>query len=801
MSTKIGNYIYNRTAHEQNISIFANTWSDPSLIQTLTIDDTASLIHPNRNTFYNRTIVVEVNFPHPVKIKAALENLPFELMPFTISDTAQTHIRTTITLPANALGMQTLFIKTTYDDNTDAPFGKAVSFQVEPAPTGADTHSLMRLRKYSHNGEIHRWNSLMFAPLPDDYFVYNWITNTILDYLPDAPKDVIIPEKINKTNVIYIANHAFASKAITSVFFPSGISKIGNFAFANNLIEILHIPPQISEIQASAFANNQITALTLSNNITSIGQSAFENNPITTIIIGDDVNIANATSMGLFGASFISTYSLYGNIAGTYIYEDGSWHLIGFQEEPIPVSINISSLPLKTTYQLGEALDITGLLVEALMSDTNTIFADNQDLTITGFDSSQVTPSQTITISYRGLMTSFNVVIETISLVAMTLITPPNQLIYSVGDQSLVLTGLTLELLYSDSSIATLDHNTVPMLMHHGELFIDGFNSSVATQSQNITIEYQGLSVTFNIEIIDSPLFTYEEYPDTIHITGYTGTDMDIVIPATISGKPVTRINANAFNQVPITSVMLPETMTFIGDGAFQDAQLTNIQIPNNVFSIGINAFSGNQLTSLVIPDNVAYIGDEAFKYNKLTTLTLGSGLTSLNYKGAFQYNELTSVLIPNNITSIGMSVFANNNIRNLTLPTDIFMIGEDAFAENQIEDLVLPNSLVMIGTGAFSYNQLTNLSLPTHLTAILSGVFEENPLASVVIPNNITRIHDNAFKNNPLIEITIGNNVMIGTDYPMDVMGIYGQSFNMAYGQTNQGLYRYIDNSWTHIL
>ena len=803
MSFKIGNYAYNRISSIQNITIFANIWSTPSLIQSLAIENTSSLIHPTRSIFYNKTIVVEVNFPHPVFIRAALEDLPFELMPLTISDTPQTYVKTNITLPPGTTGHQTLYIRSAYDDGSPAPYAKAVTFQVEEAPTGTEAAKLLRLGKYSYDGGMRRWDSVTSAPLPDDYFSFNWMTKAILSYLPHAPKNVIIPKQINKKDVVLIADHAFESKDITSVLFLGNINEIGNFAFANNLLETLHLPAELSKIKTYAFLNNQISAITIPNNVTSISQGAFENNPITAITIGDNVTIANETAMGTFGASFSSVYTLYGKMAGTYLYENDAWTLVGSSGVPVPISINITTPPTKTVYQVGESLDTTGLTVEALMSNDIILELDTQDLIITGFDSSAAAASQTITVSYNGLTNSFNIVIEAITLVAMNLISPPNQLVYFVGDYSLALTGLVVELQYSDDNVATLDHNTIAMLANSGEFFITGFDSSVPVVSQTITLSYSELSTTFNIELVNSPLFSFDEHTDYIEITGYTGTDPDIVIPATINGKPITRIKNNAFTNLPLTSAIMPATVVFIGDNAFQGTQLTGVQIPDSVFSIGLSAFNGCQLTHLVIPDSVTYIGNEAFANNNIATLSLGTGLTSLNYGSIFQNNQLISVIIPNNITSIGMSVFANNNIRNLILSSNLTMIGEDAFAANQIENLALPNSLVMLGSRAFSYNKITNLSLPTALTTILPSVFEENLLTDVTIPNNITSIRDDAFKNNPITEITIGENVTIGNTAPENVMGTYGQSFNVAYTENSktEGIYNYIqiDSSWTY--
>src|SRR5215472_11411424 len=81
---------------------------------------------------------------------------------------------------------------------------------------------------------------------------------------------------------------------------------------------------------------------------------------------------------------------------------------------------------------------------------------------------------------------------------------------------------------------------------------------------------------------------TYTTNNDTVTITGYTGTNDDVVIPSTIDGLPVTSIGANAFQYARINTVTIPSSVTNIGDSAFRNCMsLTSITIPNSVASIG----------------------------------------------------------------------------------------------------------------------------------------------------------------------------------------------------------------------
>ena len=74
-----------------------------------------------------------------------------------------------------------------------------------------------------------------------------------------------------------------------------------------------------------------------------------------------------------------------------------------------------------------------------------------------------------------------------------------------------------------------------------------------------------------------------------VTITGYSGNGaLDVVIPATLSGHPVTTIGQAAFAGYDITSVTIPNSVTSIGDYAFfYCTSLTSVTHPNSFTSIG----------------------------------------------------------------------------------------------------------------------------------------------------------------------------------------------------------------------
>ncbi len=88
--------------------------------------------------------------------------------------------------------------------------------------------------------------------------------------------------------------------------------------------------------------------------------------------------------------------------------------------------------------------------------------------------------------------------------------------------------------------------------------------------------------------------FGYRIENDEVIITSYSGSSAELIIPASIGGLPVVAIGDNAFENRPLVSVSIPETLKSIGWFAFSGcSDLKRIVIPKNVTDIGYNAFSG----------------------------------------------------------------------------------------------------------------------------------------------------------------------------------------------------------------
>jgi hypothetical protein len=254
----------------------------------------------------------------------------------------------------------------------------------------------------------------------------------------------------------------------------------------------------------------------------------------------------------------------------------------------------------------------------------------------------------------------------------------------------------------------------------------------------------------------------------TMTILNYKGLAKDIVIPEKIFNMPVSRLREGAFKNKGLTSVVIPNTVSFIGEETFRQ----------------------NQLTAATIPETVEYIGNYAFENNRLAT-----------------------IIIPGKVLTIGNFAFAANRLTSITIPDSVTFIGSNAFDGNSITNVVIGNGVVYIGASAFSCygnyendNQITGITLGSSIKYIGDSAFYNHRISTVVIPENVVFIGSRAFEprsSNSLINITIGRYVMFGTNDDYNHYGAFHDNgnFDTIYQNTDKraGKYIYANGNWSY--
>lgn len=354
-----------------------------------------------------------------------------------------------------------------------------------------------------------------------------------------------------------------------------------------------------------------------------------------------------------------------------------------------------------------------------------------------------------------------------------------------------------VELSCSDSNAEiyyTLD-NTIPS-RSNGALYIEPIEISTTTTICAIayTDEYFKSGVTKRTFFVRIPLSDYPNengwhIRDNGMIWGYSGADMDLVVPETVLGISVKGIESKAFSeQAYINSITTPDCLTIIEDKAFYKCNsLTSIIAPG-VTNIGSSAFYGcSELNKIHMP-NVQKINTSSFRYagnlngfpfENLTTIPnnafANSDVFKVNLANAknIQRNafsdcySLTEVCLPV-VEAMGMSVFKNCKLlRKVELNPEMNIIETATFDGCDFSELEIFNQIDILEEMSMQNNSsLINVKMNS-LTYLGAQAFANcQNLTTVVLPK-IEYIDYEAFKDcSSLTSLTLSNCVSeIGSD------------------------------------
>lgn len=285
--------------------------------------------------------------------------------------------------------------------------------------------------------------------------------------------------------------------------------------------------------------------------------------------------------------------------------------------------------------------------------------------------------------------------------------------------------------------------------------------------------------------------FTYSVWIDIAEITGYTGSEADLIIPDTLGGYPVTSIKDNVFaDHTEITGVTFPESLVTIGNKAFSGCSgLTAITFPNSTATLGEYAFANcTALQRVSFGTNISKIKRSAFSgcsaltavhvadidrwcavefadssanplsyahtlyldQELVTEITLSDGVTAIKNYAFYACTSLQSITFPDSLAKIGnAALYGCTNLSKVTFGNGLTSVGSYVFAAcTSLQTLSLPSSLTKITMYAFSgCTALENVTLPDTLTEINICAFSDcSALQSITIPAAVTEIGSSAF-------------------------------------------------------
>ena len=169
-----------------------------------------------------------------------------------------------------------------------------------------------------------------------------------------------------------------------------------------------------------------------------------------------------------------------------------------------------------------------------------------------------------------------------------------------------------------------------------------------------------------------------------------------------------------AFEDAPIVSAALPDSVTSVGKFAFSgNSSLTRVHLGLGLTSIGEGAFVGAMsLASLSIaPANSVFTAEDGVLYSK--------GDAGRTLVLSLPTNGATEFTVPDGTVALADYAFSNNtSLRRVVLPEGLTTIGYGAFDGcNNLTDIVIPDS-VTVARGLVS-NGLDTVELGSQVTEL----------------------------------------------------------------------------------
>ena len=458
--------------------------------------------------------------------------------------------------------------------------------------------------------------------LPDSFTAYDGTEATSYQiyerafYGRDDLTAVTIPNSVTS-----IGGRAFSGcDSLTSVTIGNSVTSIGSYAFSGCAAEIIWgDTPTITQIGAYAFAYYDGTSITIPNSVTSIGDNAFMScSSLTSVTIPD-----GATSIGEFAF-------------------DGCSSLISVT---IPDSV-------------------TSIGSEAFYGCTNIVSATMPAHAINDIPQDSL---ETVVITSGDSIWSY--AFE--GCTSLTSVTIPDS-VTSIGElafydcESLEAVHIT-----DIGKWASIEFGYLASPMHNvAELYLNGEPVTDVVIPDGVTSIGEGafaycttltsIAIPDSVTSIGHAAFIGCQSLKSVYITDI---EKWLAIDFEAYANPLTYDAVLYLNGVPVTELVIPESVTVIGDYAFEGCvSLRSVTIGEHVVGIGYGAFSYcSSLTSITIPAGVTKLEGWTFaSCTSLASIDIPDGVTSIGDYTFYNCHSLTSITIPEGVESIEQYAFSD---------------------------------------------------------------------------------------------------------------------------------------------
>ncbi|MCR4616043.1 MAG: leucine-rich repeat protein [Clostridiales bacterium] len=435
--------------------------------------------------------------------------------------------------------------------------------------------------------------------------------------------NVSIPETIDSMPVIAIGDHAFTGcKTVTQVTVPSSVNTIGAGAFA--LCPALG--KTVIPAETTGFGNSYV----------------FEQSPNVVI--------------------YCMEFSAAHNLARTNMID----YIL--MDNVTLMSIAVTTPPAKTSYRIGEELDLTGIVITASYSNATTSVIDANDCFVSGFDSN-IEGVKTVIFTYNG---------RTASLKLNVLL--PDFYYKANSDGTITITAyngtepdVVIPSVYEGKTVSTIGNGAF---------------------ERNLVI--QSVIIPASVKTIESRAF-------------YSCTNLSSV---TFRNGLNVISSYSFYGCGELTSITIPNSVTAIESYAFHDcSKLSYVSLGSGLNAIGYSVFRGCTLISSfnVSNNNENFVTDNGVLYTAgyetLVCYPPAKDATIYNIKNStraisefafYGCPYLVNITIPKTVTSIPQS-FADNHMAGLTIRCYKYSTAYNFAIQNSILYVLLDSGLLTL--------------------------------------------------------------------------------------------------------
>ncbi len=481
------------------------------------------------------------------------------------------------------------------------------------------------------------------------------------------------------------ANFMLNSTTLSTITLLDSITEIGSSSFKGcTSLSSITLSQNLNVIKSDAFRNcSSLTSITLPNSITDLQSGAFGDSGLTSIHIPASLTSMNYSPQPFRGCNNLTRITVDSNNA-TYtdnnsnaIYTKSSnWLYSGCRNTVIyPGTTSIMS------YAFYGITSLTSIIIPDTVEQIYSYaFAK------TGITSVNI-PYSVTQLSERSFDSCTN----------LTSVTIPQYVNY-IGGYAFAGCSSLLTVIFKKSTPPTtagsgiFNNNAQGRLIYVPSSGLQAYKTTFSAYENDIvgygldTIFYK---TTSNIAVNPTSGASFganlvsNSYATGIGVMTFDGT--------------VTTIGNNAFKDIIISEIDIPEGVTSIGASAFQGCiYLKNINIPSAVTSIDVTSYNGcSNIESITVDPNNTYF-DSRNGCNAIIRVTTNN--LRLGCK---------NTVIPNTVTTIGNNAFYGRKMKKngINIPSSVTSITVGAFQNVSVmEKITIPSSVTSIGNNAF-YN------------------------------------------------------------------------------------------------